>query len=110
MASKMIQLKPLQFIQDTHPIVIIDEPQSAASTKKANDAIDTLNPLCTLRYSATHKEKYNLMYRLDVVDAYERQLVKQIEVASVMTKDNHNDAYLKLISVSNKGASISARI
>lgn len=103
-------LKPLQFIQDTNPIVIIDEPQSAASTKKANYAIDSLNPLCTLRYSATHKEKYNLMYRLDAVDAYERQLVKQIEVASVMTKDNHNDAYLKLISVSNKGTSITAKI
>jgi len=103
-------LKPLEFIQETHPIVIIDEPQSAASTKKANDAIDSLNPLCTLRYSATHKEKYNLMYRLDAIDAYEMQLVKQIEVASVMTKDHHNDAYLKLISVSNKGSSIIAKI
>lgn len=103
-------LKPLEFIQETHPIIIIDEPQSAASTKKANDAIDSLNPLCTLRYSATHREKYNLMYRLDAVDAYERQLVKQIEVASVVTKDNHNDAYLKLISVSNKGTAITAKI
>ena len=103
-------LKPLEFIQETHPIVIIDEPQSAASTKKANDAIDSLNPLCTIGYSATHKEKYNLMYRLDAVDAYERQLVKQIEVASVMTKDHHNDAYLKLMSVSNKGSTIIAKI
>jgi len=103
-------LKPLEFIQETHPIVIIDEPQSAASTKKANDAIDSLNPLCTIGYSATHKEKYNLMYQLDAVDAYDRQLVKQIEVASVMTKDNHNDAYLKIISVSNKSSSITARI
>ncbi|MBU3181183.1 DEAD/DEAH box helicase family protein [Clostridium psychrophilum] len=103
-------LKPLEFIQETHPIVIIDEPQSAASTKKANDAIDSLNPLCTIGYSATHKEKYNLMYRLDAVDAYERQLVKQIEVASIITKDHYNDAYLKLISVSNKGFSITAKI
>ena len=103
-------LKPLEFIQETHPIVIIDEPQSAAGTKKANDAIDSLNPLCTIGYSATHKEKYNLMYRLDAVDAYERQLVKQIEVASVMTKNYHNDAYLKLISVSNKGSSITGKI
>lgn len=103
-------LKPLQFLQDTNPIVIIDEPQSVASTKKSNDAIDSLNPLCTLRYSATHKEKHNLMYKLDAVDAYERQLVKQIEVASVVSKDQHNDAYLKLISLNNKTSPITAKI
>ncbi len=103
-------LKPLQFLQDTNPIVIIDEPQSVANTKKSNDAINSLNPLCTLRYSATHKEKHNLMYKLDAVDAYERQLVKQIEVASVVSKDEHNDAYLKLISLNNKTSPITAKI
>lgn len=103
-------LKPLEFIKDTNPIVIIDEPQTAASTKKANDAINSLNPLCTLRYSATHKEKFNLMYKLNAVDAYERKLVKQIEVASIVSKDHHNDAYLKLESVSNKSGIIRAKI
>lgn len=103
-------LKPLQFIQDTNPIVIIDEPQTATSTKKRNDAVDSLNPLCTLRYSATHKDKLNLMYKLNAVDAYERKLVKQIEVASIISKDHHNDAYLKLESVSNKNGKISAKI
>lgn len=103
-------LKPLEFIRDTNPIVIIDEPQSTVSTKKANDAVMSLNPLCTLRYSATHKEKHNLMYRLDAVDAYQRQLVKQIEVASVVSKDHHNDAYLKLISVDNKKSPITAKL
>jgi len=52
--------KPIDFIASTNPIVIIDEPQSVDNTKKAKEAIATLNPLCKLRYSATHLEKYNL--------------------------------------------------
>ena len=103
-------LKPLEFIRDTHPIVIIDEPQTTVSTKKANDAVMSLNPLCTLRYSATHKDKHNLMFKLDSIDAYQRQLVKQIEVASIETKDDHNSAYLRLISVDNKNTPITAKI
>lgn len=103
-------LKPLQFIQQTNPIVIIDEPQTAASTQKANEAIDSLNPLCTLRYSATHKNINNLMFKLDAIDAYERQLVKQIEVASIISKENNNLAYLKLVSVDNKKSPITAKI
>ena len=103
-------LKPLQFIQETNPIVIIDEPQSTANTDKANDAINSLNPMCTLRYSATHSKINNLMFKLDAIDAYERQLVKQIEVASVISKGNNNDAYMKLISVDNSKSPISAKV
>lgn len=103
-------LRPLEFIKDTHPIVIIDEPQTTVSTKKANDAVMSLNPLCTLRYSATHKDKHNLMFRLDAVDAYQRHLVKQIEVASILSKDNHNAAYLKFVSVDNRKMPITAKI
>lgn len=103
-------LKPLQFIQETNPIVIIDEPQSSANTQKANDAINSLNPLCTLRYSATHSKINNLMFKLDAIDAYERQLVKQIEVASIISKENNNDAYMKLVSVDNTKSPISAKI
>lgn len=95
--------KPIQFIQQTHPIVIIDEPQSVDNTDKAKEAIASLNPLCKLRYSATHKEMYNLMYKLDPVDAFEQRLVKKIEVLSVSSEDDFNDPYVKLISVSNKG-------
>ena len=103
-------LKPLEFIRDTHPIVIIDEPQTTVSTPKANDAVMSLNPLCTLRYSATHKDKHNLMFKLDSIDAYQRQLVKQIEVASIETRDDHNTAYLRLVSVDNKNSPITAKI
>ncbi|WP_201318263.1 type III restriction endonuclease subunit R, partial [Paenibacillus sp. EPM92] len=70
------------------------------TTDKAKEAIASLNPLCVLRYSATHKEKYNLMYRLDPVDAYQKKLVKQIKVTSIKTMDNFNKPYLKLVSVS----------
>ncbi|AWK52499.1 type III restriction endonuclease subunit R [Clostridium beijerinckii] len=103
-------VKPLEFIKETNPFVIIDEPQSTVSTDKAKEAVASLNPLCTIGYSATHKDKHNLMFRLDAVDAYERQLVKQIEVASIVSKDNNNNAYIKLISVNNKKSPIKAKI
>jgi len=91
--------KPIEFIASTNPIVIIDEPQSVDNTKKAKEAIETLNPLCRLRYSATHIDKYNLMYKLDSIDAYEQKLVKQIEVANVKLDEAHNSAYIKVISI-----------
>jgi type III restriction enzyme len=95
-------MKPIDFIAQTNPIVIIDEPQSVDTTPKSKEAIKTLNPLCKLRYSATHVDKYNLMYKLDSVDAYEQKLVKQIEVANVRTTDNSNQAFIKLLSVKAK--------
>ena len=89
------------FIQNTHPIVIIDEPQSVDNTPKAKEAIATLNPLCVLRYSATHREKINLLYRLTPVDAYQMGLVKQIAVSSNQVAGGFNQAYVRLLSVSN---------
>jgi len=91
--------RPIEFIASTNPILIIDEPQSVDKTSKAKEAIETLNPLCKLRYSATHIEKFNLMYKLDSIDAYEQQLVKQIEVANVKLEDTSNKPYIKLVSV-----------
>lgn len=91
----------MRYIQDTHPIVIIDEPQSVDNTPKAKDAITSLNPLCVLRYSATHREKINLLYRLTPVDAYQMGLVKQISVSSNQVVGGFNQPYVRLISVSN---------
>ncbi len=108
--DKLNGLKPIELIQETNPIVIIDEPQSSASTDKSKKAIKSLNPLCTLQYSATPKDKKNLIYKLDAVDAYEMSLVKQIEVASFESVDYHNKAYMKLVSVDNKKSLITARI
>ena len=91
----------MRFIQDTHPVVIIDEPQSVDNTAKAKEAITSLNPLCVLRYSATHREKINLLYRLTPVDAYQMGLVKQIAVSSNQVSGGFNQPYVRLISVSN---------
>ncbi len=91
----------MRYIQDTRPIVIIDEPQSVDNTPKAKEAISSLNPLCVLRYSATHREKINLLYRLTPVDAYQMGLVKQISVSSNQVSGGFNQPYVKLISVSN---------
>ncbi|MDE2673978.1 MAG: DEAD/DEAH box helicase family protein, partial [Paracoccaceae bacterium] len=74
---------PLDLIRSTNPIVIVDEPQTSMSTPLRKSAVRSLNPLAILRYSATHREKTNLMYKLDSVDAYVKKLVKQIEVGSV---------------------------
>ncbi|WP_429019664.1 type III restriction-modification system endonuclease [Aeromonas allosaccharophila] len=103
-------MKPIEFIQATSPVVLIDEPQSVASTANRKKAIASLNPLCTFRFSATLTEKFNLLYKLDSIDAYERKLVKQIEVASLSVHDNHNQAYIKLLSVDNKKSPITAKI
>ncbi|NJC27034.1 restriction endonuclease [Neolewinella antarctica] len=92
-------LSPLQLIQQTNPIVIVDEPQSANNSTKARAAIKDLQPLAIFNYSATHKRDINLLYRLDAVAAYQQKLVKQIEVASVVPEGFENEPYVKLIKV-----------
>ena len=91
--------KPLDLIKNTNPIVFIDEPQTTMSTDLRKKSVKGLNPLCIVRYSATHREKVNLMYKLDAVDAYEQKLVKQIEVGSVQTEGANSQAYIKLLEV-----------
>lgn len=89
---------PLNFITKSNPIVIIDEPQSTISTQNQKDAVSDLNPLFTLQYSATPKDTTNLIYRLDAVDAYNRNLVKKIEVNAFDAADYQGKPYIKLIS------------
>jgi type III restriction enzyme len=93
----------INLIQATRPIVIIDEPQSVDNTAKSKEAIASLNPLVQLRYSATHKEKINLLYRLTPVDAYQMGLVKQICVSSNTIESDFNRPYIRLVSVSQDG-------
>ncbi|MFZ1042452.1 MAG: DEAD/DEAH box helicase family protein, partial [Anaerolineales bacterium] len=88
--------QPIEFVQATRPIVIIDEPQSVDNTDKAQEAIKALNPLCTLRYSATHTNPYNLVYELDPVRAFDLKLVKQIVVASALAEGGSNDAFVRV--------------
>jgi len=94
--------QPIEFVQTARPIVIIDEPQSVDSTAKSQEAIKALNPLCTLRYSATHRNLYNLMYRLDPVRAFELKLVKQIVVASAAAEGAANDAFVRVEGIDYK--------
>ncbi len=102
--------RPIELIAKTNPIVIIDEPQSVDTTAKSSDAIKSLNPLFTLRYSATHKDKHLPIYKLDAVDAYQQKLVKQIAVLPVEAQNDHNRAYIKLFKVRNSKGSIEAEL
>jgi type III restriction enzyme len=100
--EKLNGYSPRDYVQAVHPIVIIDEPQSVDNTPRAKMAIASLNPLCKLRYSATHINPYNLVYKLDPIKASRLKLVKKISVASARGMDESSDAYVKLISCDNK--------
>jgi len=108
-SDKLSGRQPIEFVQAVRPIVIIDEPQSVDNTDKAQEAIKALNPLCTLRYSATHRNPYNLVYRLDPVRAFELRLVKQIVVASASSDGSANDAFVRVEQIEYKN-SIKARL
>jgi len=101
--------KPIEFIQATFPVVIVDEPQNMES-ERARAAIASLNPLCTLRYSATHRNVYNLVYRLGPVAAYDKNLVKHIEVDSVLDDEDFNRPYVEVVSVEVSASGPVARL
>ena len=107
--DKLTGKKPIEFIQSTNPIVIVDEPQNM-ETEIRKKAIENLNPLCTLRYSATHTNLYNLMYSLNPVKAYDLGLVKQIEVDSVLSENAMNEAFIQVESVNATSSKVSAKI
>ena len=87
---------PIQLVQAARPILILDEPQTRMEGKKNIDALGELHPLMTLRYSATHRNPYNRVYRLTPFDAYRQQLVKRVEVASVIQEDDFNRAFIEV--------------
>jgi type III restriction enzyme len=97
--------KPIDLIRATCPILIVDEPQSVEGglDGKGKKAMERMNPLCNLRYSATPKQAHHMVFKLDAVDAYERKLVKQIEVAAASVEGGYNKPFVRLLSVSNKG-------
>jgi type III restriction enzyme len=111
-SEKMAGERPIDLVRATHPILIVDEPQSVDGglTGKGKEALNAMNPLCTLRYSATHVDKHHMVYRLDAIDAYERELVKQIEVAALEVVGGFNTPYVKLISTHKQRGSITAKV
>lgn len=103
-SDKLSGRPPIEFIQAARPIVIIDEPQSVDNTEKAQEAITALNPLCTLRYSATHRDPYNLVYRLDPIKAFELGLVKQIVVGSAVADGPGAEAFVRIDKIEHRPA------
>lgn len=94
--------RPIEIIAQTNPILIIDEPQSVDGEQTLKSMQD-FNPLLTLRYSATHKVDYNKVYRLDALDAYNKRLVKKIQVKGINLKGSTGTTgylYLEHISLS----------
>lgn len=102
-------IKPIEHLQATNPIVIVDEPQNM-ETDIRKKAIANLNPLFTLRYSATHTNLYNLLYKLDPVKAYDLGLVKQIEVDSVLSQFDSGGAFVSLDGFKLAKQSVSTNI
>lgn len=100
---------PIEYIKAVNPIVIVDEPQNFETDVRRRALMD-LNPLCTLRYSATHKNPYNLLYSLNPVQAYDLGLVKQIEVDGVLADDDQNQAFVELVSIDAKPKGITAKV
>ena len=107
--DKLTGKRPVEFIQSSNPIVIVDEPQNM-ETDIRKKAIRNLNPLCTLRYSATHTNLYNLVYSLNPVKAYDLGLVKQIEVDSVISENAMNEAFIQLEKINATKTKIAAKI
>ncbi len=101
--------RPVDYITGVRPIVIMDEPQKLdAQIQKA--AIQSLQPLFRLRYSATHKDRHCLIYRLSPVDAYQMELVKQIQVLSLVADEDKNVPYVELISVNSTKSGVTASL
>jgi len=100
---------PIHLVQAARPILILDEPQNMESEKSVK-ALSALDPLFALRYSATHRNPYNVIYRLTPFEAYRQGLVKRIEVASVLKENDENRVFLRLDGIKTEKKTITARI
>lgn len=102
--------QPISFIQKTNPILILDEPQNMEG-EATQEKLKNFNSLLRLRYSATHKNLYNLVYQLAPYDAYQLGLVKKIEVYSVLDTDDGEQprAFINLIGVTSVKTTFKAK-
>ena len=104
--------RPIDIIAKTNPIVIIDEPQSVEG-KQTKENLKQFNPLITLRYSATHKADsiYNMIYRLDAMEAYNKRLVKKIAVKGITESGSTaTESYVYLESINLSKAAPTATL
>ena len=100
---------PIHLVQAARPVLILDEPQNMESELRVR-ALAALDPLFALRYSATHRNPYNVVYRLSPFEAYRQGLVKRIEVASVVQSDDENKPFLRLDGIRTQKRTLTARI
>jgi type III restriction enzyme len=100
---------PIHLVQAARPVLILDEPQNMESEGRIK-ALASLHPLFALRYSATHRNPYNLVYRLTPFEAYRQGLVKKIEVASVLKEDDYNQVFLRLEEIRSDKKTVQAKI
>lgn len=100
---------PIQLLQTCRPILMLDEPQNMESETRIK-ALASLHPLFALRYSATHRNPYNLVYRLTPFDAYRQGLVKKLEVASVIKEDDFNQIFLRIDQIRSNKTNVQAKI
>lgn len=91
----------IDVIGKTKPIIIMDEPQEGMDAEKTKESIERLQPLYKIRYSATHKEFFNLIYRLTPYDSYQQNLVKKIEVLTVVEKNDEATLKIELSNTQN---------
>ncbi|MCF7971025.1 MAG: DEAD/DEAH box helicase family protein [Methylococcaceae bacterium] len=107
--QKETGIRPIEYIQNSCPIVIVDEPQNM-ETDIRKAALYNLSPLCTLRYSATHKHFYNLVYSLNPVQAYDKGLVKQIEIDAITSDNNNSTAFVAFKKLVQGKRNIQAKV
>lgn len=102
--------RPIDVIAKTNPILIIDEPQSVEG-EKTKLRLKEFNPLMTLRYSATHRENYNMIYRLDAMEAYNKRLVKKIRVTGITQNGTSStDSYIYFVGINLSSGNPTATI
>jgi type III restriction enzyme len=100
---------PLFLVQSARPVLVLDEPQNMESEGRIR-ALASLDPLFALRYSATHRNPYNLTYRLTPFEAYRQSLVKRIQVASVVKEDDFNQVFVRVEEIRASSKSVQAKI
>ncbi len=100
--------KPIEIIKKTRPIVILDEPQKMGG-EATQWGIEQLNPLIVLRYSATHRDIYNLVYKLTPRDAYNLGLVKKIEVLSITEEGDPSSKKIILEKIESTSSGLRAK-
>jgi type III restriction enzyme len=109
MTDRLQGATPINKVQSARPILILDEPQNMES-ENSIAALASLFPLFALRYSATHRNPYNLLYRLTPFEAYRKNLVKQIEVASILEKDDYNRPFIRVESIESIKNTVTAKL